>query len=163
MQDRPTSTELLSAVREFLQKEILPVLNDHRQKFRTLIAANVLSVVERELAGEEGRLRAEWARLLALEGALPDQTTPPMPQVSGARDLQEGDHQRGARRAQPPAPATLDLLRHDVDARKRALCVRIRGGDADAGAWRRDVLAYARWALEEKLRVSNPRYLERLK
>jgi hypothetical protein len=55
------------------------------------------------------------------------------------------------------------LLRHDVDARKRALCGRIRDGDADAGPWRQDVLAYARWALEEKLRVSNPRYLERLK
>jgi hypothetical protein len=163
MQDRPTSGELLAAVREFLQMEILPDLHDHRQKFRTLIAANVLSVVERELAGEEDRLRAEWAHLVDLEGDLLDQTPLPSSNVSGARGFPEGDAQRGPRRAPPPAPASLALLRHDVDARKRALCVRIKGGAADAGPWRRDVLAYARWALEEKLRVSNPRYLERLK
>ncbi len=133
MQDRPTATELLAAVREFLQREIVPTLGDQRLRFRALIAANVLGVVERELPGEEGRLRAEWRHLLALD--------------------------RAAGREEAAPPATLDELRADIDARKRALCAAIRAGEADDGPWRIDVLDYARWSVAEKLRVSNPRQL----
>jgi len=75
-----------------------PALGDHRQKFRTLIAANVLDIVAREIDGEEGRLRTQWERLVAL------------------------DHSPATR------PATLDLLRADIDRRERALCGRIRDG-----------------------------------
>jgi hypothetical protein len=49
--DRPTPQELAEAVREFLTDEILPVLDDHRLKFRTLVAINALGIAERELAG----------------------------------------------------------------------------------------------------------------
>jgi hypothetical protein len=48
-QDRPTPQELAEAVREFLQDEILPILDDHRLKFRTLVAINGLGIAEREL------------------------------------------------------------------------------------------------------------------
>ena len=41
--------ELAEAVREFLQDEILPILDDHRLKFRTLVAINGLGIAEREL------------------------------------------------------------------------------------------------------------------
>ena len=47
--DRPTPQELAEAVREFLQEEILPVLDDHRLRFRTLVAINGLGIAEREL------------------------------------------------------------------------------------------------------------------
>ena len=47
--DRPTPQELAEAVREFLQDEILPILDDHRLKFRTLVAINGLGIAEREL------------------------------------------------------------------------------------------------------------------
>ena len=47
--DRPTPQELAEAVREFLQDEILPILDDHRLKFRTLVAINGLAIAEREL------------------------------------------------------------------------------------------------------------------
>ena len=47
--DRPTPQELAEAVREFLQGEILPILDDHRLKFRTLVAINGLGIAEREL------------------------------------------------------------------------------------------------------------------
>jgi hypothetical protein len=47
--DRPTPQELAEAVREFLQAEILPLLDDHRLKFRTLVAINGLGIAEREL------------------------------------------------------------------------------------------------------------------
>ncbi len=46
--DRPTAVELATAVREFLEVEILPTLDDHRLRFRTLVAMNALSIVERE-------------------------------------------------------------------------------------------------------------------
>ena len=48
--DRPSPQELAEAVREFLQDEILPLLDDHRLKFRTLVAINGLGIAERELA-----------------------------------------------------------------------------------------------------------------
>ena len=46
--DRPTAGELAEAVREFLEDEILPMLDDHRLRFRTLVAMNALGIVERE-------------------------------------------------------------------------------------------------------------------
>ena len=47
--DRPTPQELAEAVRGFLQDEILPILDDHRLRFRTLVALNALGIVRREL------------------------------------------------------------------------------------------------------------------
>jgi hypothetical protein len=46
--DRPSAGELAAAVREFLETEILPGLDDHRLRFRTLVAMNALAIVERE-------------------------------------------------------------------------------------------------------------------
>ena len=48
MTDRPNARELAAAVHEFLETEILPVLDDPRMRFRTLVAMNALSIVERE-------------------------------------------------------------------------------------------------------------------
>ena len=49
--DRPTAAELATAVREFLETEILPALDDHRLRFRILVAMNALSIVAREAPG----------------------------------------------------------------------------------------------------------------
>ena len=48
MSDRPTAGELAAAVREFLETEILPTLEDQRLRFRMLVAINALGIVERE-------------------------------------------------------------------------------------------------------------------
>jgi hypothetical protein len=48
MTDRPSAGELAGAVREFLESEILPTLDDPRLRFRTLVAMNALGIVERE-------------------------------------------------------------------------------------------------------------------
>ena len=45
MSDRPSAGELAAAVREFLESEILPTLDDHRLRFRTLVAMNALGIV----------------------------------------------------------------------------------------------------------------------
>jgi Domain of unknown function (DUF6285) len=58
--DRPTPQELAEAVREFLRAEILPVLDDHRLKFRTLVAINGLGIAERELAATTQPHTQDW-------------------------------------------------------------------------------------------------------
>src|SRR4051812_14814119 len=97
MADRPTAAELAAAVREFLETELLPVLDDPRLRFRTLVAMNALGIIEREAAAP-----------------LPDRT------------------------------ADNELAR------------RIRAGDVGVEA-----LPGLKEAVEAKLRISNPRYLER--
>lgn len=68
MQDRPSATELLAAVRGFLEDDLLPTL-EGRRRFHALVAANVLAIVEREMAQDEDHLRAEHDRLATLLGA----------------------------------------------------------------------------------------------
>jgi Domain of unknown function (DUF6285) len=99
MPDRPTAPELLEAVWEFLSGEVLPTADDHRLKFRTLVAMNALAIARREIeAGNSGL---------------------------GEDELRE-------------------------------LAARIRAGDVPAGAH-----ALLTEHVAEKLRVSNPAYLER--
>ena len=131
MQDRPTALELLQAIRDLLEQEILPSLTDARLKYRTLIAINVLRMLEREVPEEEGRLRAELGALQEL------------------LDLP---------RTAPPADGA--LLRRRVLEANRELGERIRQGLADADPWRQRVLAHVRSAVEEKLRINNPSRLE---
>lgn len=69
MPDRPDAAELIEAVFEFLAGEVLPNVQDHRQKFRTLVAMNALSIARRELEAGTGPVLgeeqlAELARLI---------------------------------------------------------------------------------------------------
>ena len=78
--DRPTPAELLEAVREFLADEILPTLDDHRLKFRTLVAMNGLAIAQRQLearggTGFEADELAELARRIRA-GDVPDDALP---------------------------------------------------------------------------------------
>lgn len=68
MQDRPTLPELLEAVRGFISDEVLPTLHDPRLRFRSLVAANLLDMMRRELALEPAILRREHERLATLLG-----------------------------------------------------------------------------------------------
>lgn len=74
MQDLPTANEIVSVVSEFLREQLLPEL-DGRKKFHTLVAANALDIVARELAGAPDANSDEKNRLIKLlghEGALED-------------------------------------------------------------------------------------------
>jgi uncharacterized protein DUF6285 len=66
MTDRPSGGELAAAVRDFLEAEILPTLDDHRLRFRTLVALNALGIVAREspLPALPDPANAELARRL---------------------------------------------------------------------------------------------------
>jgi hypothetical protein len=128
VQDRPTAVELLNAVREFLEQDVMPGL-EGRKRFHALVSANVLSIVARELAGEETMLVAEWERL------------------------------RNLLRTDDVPPARLGDLRTAVDALSRRLCDRIRAGDADAGPFADAVRDHVRATVVDKLRIANPKYL----
>ena len=66
MQDRPTASELLEAVAGFLEQDLAPVL-DTRLRFHARVAANVLRILQRELAlapSQHARQRELLAGLL---------------------------------------------------------------------------------------------------
>lgn len=66
MYNYPNMTELLAAVRQHLEQQIIPTITDQRLRFQTLVAINVLQIVERELNGGEAQLHHAWQRLTAL-------------------------------------------------------------------------------------------------
>ncbi len=75
MQDRPSAAELAQAVREFIETEVLPGIDDPRLRFRTLVAANGLGMLEREIAIGAPLVRREvgsLTRLLGHTAPLPD-------------------------------------------------------------------------------------------
>jgi len=75
VQDRPTSQELLEAVRLFLENDVVPSL-EGTKKFHARVAANVVTIVARQIALEAGHLELEWRRLDALFGVEPMPTEP---------------------------------------------------------------------------------------
>ena len=68
MQDRPTLHELLEAVERFLEEEIVPNAEGRRQ-FLARVSANVIRIVDREIAHEEAHALREWKGLDDLLGA----------------------------------------------------------------------------------------------
>ena len=70
MQDRPSFRELLEAVEQFLEKDVVPAMSGPKQ-FHARVAANVMRILGRELELGPGFTKAEWQRLDALLGAEP--------------------------------------------------------------------------------------------
>jgi len=63
--DAPSATELLEAVREWLDREVIPA-TDGRLRFHARVAANVLGMVEREIHLGAEQEAAHTARLALL-------------------------------------------------------------------------------------------------
>jgi hypothetical protein len=96
LQDRPTAAELLEAVREFVERDVM-TRDDlpGRVAFHARVTANVLAIVERELTlGPEldAAERRRLADLLERDGDLDDLT------AELARRIRDGslDDRRGA-------------------------------------------------------------------
>ena len=103
MQDRPSAAELAQAVREFIEIEVLPGIDDPRLRFRMLVAANGLGILEREIETGAPLLRREVESL--------------------ARLLDHAD----------PLPEDIDEVRRLAGDLNRELALRIRTGDAPEG------------------------------
>lgn len=106
MFDLPTAAELIAAARQHLERQVIPGLADARLRFQTLVAANVLAVVERELAQGEQALAAAWGRLAALDGqpGLPPSGAALAAEVAArsqelCRRIRAGEFDDGPRRA----------------------------------------------------------------
>ncbi|MEO3890949.1 DUF6285 domain-containing protein [Nonomuraea sp. B5E05] len=63
--DVPTAAQLVAAVRDFLQIDVLPAV-DGRTRYHTRVAINVLGMVEREIELGPGQAGEHAARLAAL-------------------------------------------------------------------------------------------------
>lgn len=126
MNDRPTAEELLRAVERFLEAEAVPAL-EGPTRFHARVAANVVAIAARELETEDAHQAEEWAGLARLLGE-----------------------------AEAPLPEGRERRREALAARNAALVERIRAGEADAGDFRRALLAHLRRTAEAKLAVARP-------
>jgi hypothetical protein len=63
--DRPTAAELVEAVREFLERDVMTA-TEGRVQFHTRVAVNVLNMVQRELELGHAQATAHLERLHAL-------------------------------------------------------------------------------------------------
>jgi hypothetical protein len=129
MHDQPNAVELIAAARHYLETDLIPNLADARLRFQTLVAANVLSIVERELQTEEAQLSEEWkflAKLKILSGSV---------------------------------PAPLGDLRKQVYDANVKLCEQIRAGEFDERRDFLSLSNEIRRLVDRKLEVANPKYL----
>jgi hypothetical protein len=103
--DHPTAAELVAAARMHLEQQVIPSLAEPRLRFQTLVAANVLAIVERELGAGDAHLAAAWRRMADLEGI--DDPAPSGPALRAAVAAQErrlceriraGEYDAGPRR-----------------------------------------------------------------
>jgi alcohol dehydrogenase class IV len=101
-----------------------------RVQFQSRVVANVMRIVAREITHEDPFVRAEVNALAALLGE-------PKPHLHGLDDLHK-------------AAAALN----------EKLSARIRAGETDSEPRRTEVLKVVRQAVEDKLRIANPRYVE---
>ena len=67
MMDQPSALELVTAVKEFIEKHAMPQLSGHTA-FHARVAANALGIVARELEFGPGANTGELERLQALLG-----------------------------------------------------------------------------------------------
>jgi alcohol dehydrogenase class IV len=101
------------------------------RQFQARVVANVMRIVAREIQMEDLAVRVEVKALARLLG----------------RDA--------------PHLHSLDDLHKASASMGEELSARIRTGDADSGQWRAEVLSVVRKSVEDKLKIANPRYLEK--
>jgi hypothetical protein len=117
MFDHPTAAELIGAARMQLEQQVIPNIAEPRLRFQTLVAANVLAIVERELMIGEAHLAAAWQRAASLLG---DTADPPAGEAlraavaTQARQLCE-DIRAGRYDEKPQQQALLAHLRHTAE------------------------------------------------
>ena len=84
-QDRPSAAELVEAVREFLERDVMAATSG-RVQFHTRVAINALGMIERELVEGPAFAAAERARAASLLGHDGDARTLERELAAGIRD-----------------------------------------------------------------------------
>jgi aminoglycoside phosphotransferase (APT) family kinase protein len=108
-QDRPLATELLSVSGEFLRDEVLPQLAGTRTGFHVRVAANVLGIVERELALAPQHAQADREGMARILGRAAPDTLAGMVAELAAR-IRRGDFDGDAQLARFLADSTARKL-----------------------------------------------------
>ncbi|MFU8816717.1 MAG: DUF6285 domain-containing protein [Pseudomonadales bacterium] len=124
MQDRPTATELLATLAEYLEDELMPAL-EGPLGYRTRVAANLLRILEREQSLGAAALQRERALLCDLLGAdsqalqpgsLAEQVAELNRRVASAIDDHHIDHQQAWNALMEISRAKIAIIRPGYDA-----------------------------------------------
>jgi hypothetical protein len=131
MYDRPSAIELLQASRGHFETQILPLAKAHNFKlyFQTLVAINVIRIVEREIELGSMHAQAQDVRLMALLGQ---------------------NHE---------VPRDSARLKARVIANNTSLCQQIRKGEHDDTDSKSDLFDHLLQTSIEQLTVANPKFL----
>lgn len=133
MYDLPSGKALLEAARLHLKEQVIPAIKGNRRLyFQTLVAMNVIQIVEREIASQSEDLRQEWAALNALLNL------------------------------DTPLPEATDEAEAAIRSRYQTICELIQRGDYDKPEARAALVTYLMEHTLRQLRVSNPRFLQGL-
>ena len=130
MYDQPDLDELLNAVIQHLEQNVVPLVKPNRKLyFQTLISVNILKVIGREITqGAEHRI-AEWERL---------------------NNLQDKDE---------ALPASRERAEQALLRRNQELCEEIRAGRFDEHQRRQELFLHLIRSTQEQLHVANPKFL----
>jgi len=133
MYDRPYADELITAARQHLETQIIPLAKATNFKlyFQTLVAINVLKIAERELNLRDNHMTQTVARLMAL--------------------LERDD-----------SPSTTSELTEAIHKMNAKLSDAIRQGDWDDGEKVDALFEHLHATTIAQLEVANPKYLAQL-
>jgi hypothetical protein len=133
MYDRPDLSQLLDAVKGYLQREVLPVVqSDRKQYYQALVAINVLGIVEREMQMSVDHLTAEWSRLNFVQNV------------------------------STPLPKEIVDAQAALAERNRKLCEEISAGRYDYAPQRSALFEHLLTTAHAQLEVANPKFLQTL-
>lgn len=128
--DRPDVNELIDAVRQHLEQQVIPAVKaDPKLYFQTLVAANVLKIAGRDLALSYEHLHTAWERLNELNGEV------------------------------VPFPLSEQAAYDEMRVRNRDLCAEIRAGEWDKPQQMNAVIAMTVANTTDALMVANPKFL----
>ncbi|MBE2184812.1 MAG: hypothetical protein IAE89_15390 [Anaerolineae bacterium] len=130
MYDRPDVSELIDAVRQHLERQVIPAIKgDAKLYFQTLVAANVLKIALRDLALSGDHLQSAWERLNDLHGEI------------------------------ILIPANQQEAVMEMQARNRSLCTTVRAGEWDAPDHMNALIVMALANTVDALAAANPKFL----
>lgn len=126
MTDHPDLTELVDAVRDHIETNVLPVIRaDPRLYFQTLVALNLLKIGQREFTHSGDMQHAEWHGINELTGNNPDKPD-------------------------------CDDIAEELAARRTTLCEAIRRGEYDSPVAAARLAIYLGQSTSLQLTLNNP-------